>query len=113
MKWSLDKFIAGRPPGRPATTRRAFAQMMRDLCEEHLLILVNDVMRSRNTMAKLYLARFLAEYGYGKPLDPHVHMQIGAGIDPNSPEGILLSLANQHIPRPLGEDDQEDEDPDA
>lgn len=89
-------------------TRKEFSRVMRDIIDEKGVQVIVQLLNGKNASAKVALLRLLFEYGFGKPLDPKVHLDARG----TSPEAILLELAGQPVPKELRggfEDDDEEE----
>lgn len=91
------KFAKGNPGKKKGTLsweKRKIADAARELfeqeCPNQILLLLRQ---NKNLSVKLQTIEFLAERAYGKS-----PITVKAGIDPDSPEGILLMLAGQPIP---------------
>ena len=91
------KFAKGNPGKKKGTVsweKRKIADAARQMFEEHapqeILFLLTQ---KKNLSVKLGVIEFLAERAYGK-----APITVKAGIDPDSPEGILLMLAGQPLP---------------
>ena len=82
---------------------------MRQLLDEEAINTLTAVLRGRNHVARMKALQFIAEYGIGKPLDDHALM--GATLDPDSPEGILLQIAHATLPSATLDDGDDEESP--
>jgi hypothetical protein len=94
----------GRPKGMVSFEKRRLASAMREFfLAEGPMALQRIIRNRRNPSAAIRAIEVVLERGWGKA---QVVVRLG-GIEPGSPEAILLELAGQHIPL-LG-DGQDDE----
>lgn len=83
----------GKPKGAISWEKKKLADACRDLFERECPDQIIDILRSKNLPVKMRCIEWLAERAYGK-----APMVVRHGLDPESPEGILLRLAGQTLP---------------
>ncbi len=89
-----NKFSRGRPKSSRNKATGELSEAAREILDEHFRPAMERLLRSRNPMVLLQVLKFLADRAYGKaPL-----IASGGGIDPDSPQGLFMQLANQPIP---------------
>jgi hypothetical protein len=98
-KDTKGRFAPGNPGGKlksPTSKKtRAIAEVARELFDQYGTKTAKEIFESRGNFAvKERLIEFLVERGWGKA--PQT-IRLG-GIDPNSPEGVLLAMSGQVLP---------------
>jgi hypothetical protein len=90
------RFGKGNPGGKLKKRHLQLAKSCRDLMDEFHVPTARAILTNKKESGKTKLAvlQFLAERGYGK--SPQVIKT--EGIEPGSPEAILLELTEQYIP---------------
>jgi|SRR5581483_3989452 len=92
-KGRFGKGNPGRPKGSLNWEKRKLADAARELFEKHCPDEILSILHGDNDVVKMRCIEWLADRAYGK-----APVVVRAGIDPDSPEGILLMLANQTLP---------------
>ena len=94
----------GKPKGTLSWVKRKVADAAREMFEEECPQQLRHLIRqNKNLAVKLRAIEILMDRAYGR-----APLIVRASMDPNSPEGILLSIAGQTIPgfTPPDEDDE-------
>lgn len=85
---------AGKKKGTVSWEKRKLAEAAREMFEELAPKELRElIVQNRNLPVKLDAIRFLADRAYGK-----APQTVRLGMDPDSPEGILLKIAGQVLP---------------
>jgi hypothetical protein len=93
----------GKPKGAVSWAFRKVSEAARELFEERGRAALIEILDGKDLGAKMRAIEFLADRAYGKAA-----AIVRLGLDPESPEGILLTLANQPLPgAAAGNDDKE------
>ncbi len=88
----------GKPAGAKNWANRKIAQVAREYLEEHGDNAIVELLTQRKNLGVLLeTVKFLTERADGKAPQTIKH-----GLDPDSPEGILLALAGQALPGQVG-----------
>jgi hypothetical protein len=97
-----DQPNPGKPKGATNWANRRIADVSREYLDKHADDVIAWLLGQRkNAGVLLETIKFLTERADGKAPQTIKH-----GLDPDSPEGILLRMANQPIPG-QGDDDEE------
>jgi hypothetical protein len=101
-----NKLSRGRPKGSCNRSKQEFAEVCREILDEHRSAIVERLLACEDPAILLQLLRFLADRGFGRP-PLAISAVVSDSWAPDAPQTIIMRLSNQPIPNVRGRDERD------